>query len=327
MPYRQRDSVYWWISYTDPSGHRVRCSSGTTDHAQARALEQAQRANGYATRVASTGQLLDAVVAEYLAPRLSARTRSTARHLAAHLAGRTVESLDAAAIHGYLVTRQEEGAAPATINKELAMLSAAINAWNLKHGTTLPNRASRAKLPEPAGVVRWITQDEAQRLIAAASPPVADFIRIGLYTGLRAEALLTLEWSDIDFERGLIIVRPKLTPRAKPRARSIPIHPTCRDGLLSCRMRCATSCYVFCAEDSERHILSFKKGFAAACRRAQIESFRIHDMRHTFASWLVIAGRPLAEVRDLLGHSSIRQTEIYAHLAPENLRAAVASLS
>lgn len=327
MPYRQRDSVYWWISYTDANGRRVRCSSGTTDHAQARAIEQAHRANGYATRVARTEQLLDAVLAEYLAPRLSPRTRSTARHLAAQLAGRTVESLDATAIHGYRTARQDEGAAVATINKELAMLSAAINAWNLKHGTTLPNRASRAKLPEPPGVVRWITQDEAQRLIAAASPQVGDFIRIGLYTGLRAEAMLTLEWSDIDFDRGLIIVRPKPTPRAKPRARSIPIHPTCRAGLLSCRMRCATSRYVFCGEDPGKRIVSFKKGFVAACRRAQIENFRIHDMRHTFASWLVIAGRPLAEVRDLLGHSSIRQTEIYAHLAPENLRAAVNSLS
>lgn len=142
-----------------------------------------------------------------------------------------------------------------------------------------------------------------------------------------AEALLTLEWTDIDFDRGLILVRPAPTAKGKPRARSIPIHPTCREGLLSCRMRCCDSRFVFCGDDPAQRIISYKKGFAGACRRATIRNFRIHDMRHTFAAWLVQAGRPLAEVRDLLGHSSIRQSERYAHLAPENLRAAVASLS
>lgn len=327
MPYRQPGSIYWWVSYTDTDGRRVRRSSGTTDHAEARAIEQAHRAHGYSHR-RGPGTPFDAILAEYLAPRLTARTRSTARHLAAHFAGRNADDLDATAVHGYIAARQAQGAAPATVNKELAMLSAAINAYNLAHAAAIPNPASHAKLPEPHGIVRWITRDEAQRLIAAASPPVADFIRIGIYTGLRAEALMSLEWSDIDFDRGLIIVRPNPTPRAKPRARSIPIHPTCRDGLLSCRMRCLESRYVFCSEgDPGRRILSYKKGFAAACRRAQIADFRIHDLRHTFASWLVIAGRPLAEVRDLLGHSSIRQTERYAHLAPENLRSAIESLS
>jgi hypothetical protein len=59
---------------------------------------------------------------------------------------------------------------------------------------------------------------------------------------------------------------------------------------------------------------------------AEIENFRIHDLRHTCAAWLVSAGVPLPEVRDLLGHSTIRMTERYAHLAPENVRAAVARL-
>jgi integrase len=69
-----------------------------------------------------------------------------------------------------------------------------------------------------------------------------------------------------------------------------------------------------------------KKGFATACREAGIEDFRIHDMRHTCAAWLVSAGAALAEVRDLLGHASITMTERYAHLAPENVRNAVSLL-
>jgi integrase len=63
-----------------------------------------------------------------------------------------------------------------------------------------------------------------------------------------------------------------------------------------------------------------------ACSTAGIEDFHIHDLRHTCAAWLVTAGVPLPEVRDLLGHGSITMTERYAHLAPENVREAVRRL-
>ncbi|MBT9566660.1 MAG: site-specific integrase [Thiobacillus sp.] len=67
-------------------------------------------------------------------------------------------------------------------------------------------------------------------------------------------------------------------------------------------------------------------GDESVCARAGIKDFRVHDLRHTFASWLVSAGVPLAEVRDLLGHSTIEVTERYAHLAPDNHVRAVSVL-
>ena len=69
-----------------------------------------------------------------------------------------------------------------------------------------------------------------------------------------------------------------------------------------------------------------KKSFNTACRRLGIENFHIHDLRHTFASWLVMEGVPLFEVSKLLRHASIQMTERYAHLAPDYLHDAVASL-
>lgn len=65
---------------------------------------------------------------------------------------------------------------------------------------------------------------------------------------------------------------------------------------------------------------------AGACACAGIADFRIHDLRRTCAAWLVSAGFALAEVRDLLGRASVTMTARYAHLAPENVRAAVAVL-
>lgn len=92
-----------------------------------------------------------------------------------------------------------------------------------------------------------------------------------------------------------------------------------------CARHCPASPWVFCDGDGNR-VQSVKRSWATACRRAGIEDFKIHDLRHTCAAWLVMAGVPLTEVRDLLGHSTIRITERYAHLAPENVRAAVAKL-
>jgi len=81
--------------------------------------------------------------------------------------------------------------------------------------------------------------------------------------------------------------------------------------------------YIF-AQDNQ--IGSLKRAFEGACKRAKIENFQIHDLRHTCAAWMVSAGVPLAEVRDVLVHTSITMTERYAHLAPENLRHAVTKL-
>jgi hypothetical protein len=83
--------------------------------------------------------------------------------------------------------------------------------------------------------------------------------------------------------------------------------------------------WVFCNRKGKR-VENVRRSFTTACTHVGIEDFRIHDLRHTCAAWLVSAGVPLTEVRDLLGHRTIRMTERYAHLAPEKVRAAVALL-
>ena len=70
-------------------------------------------------------------------------------------------------------------------------------------------------------------------------------------------------------------------------------------------------------------VKNVRTSFATACKKAGIDDFHIHDLRHTAASWLVMEGVPLLEVSRLLGHKSITQTERYAHLAPESTRALV----
>jgi integrase len=71
---------------------------------------------------------------------------------------------------------------------------------------------------------------------------------------------------------------------------------------------------------------SIRTGFERACREARLGDFRFHDLRHTCASWLVMAGRSLEEVQELLGHRTFAMTLRYAHLSPDRLREAVNAL-
>lgn len=111
--------------------------------------------------------------------------------------------------------------------------------------------------------------------------------------------------------------------------RSVPLNEMLRQAIVNRRRfrakHCPASPWVFAREGGTR-IKAVKRSFNTACRRAGIEGFHIHDLRHTCAAWLVGFGVPLTEVRDLLGHASVVVTERYAHLSPDNVRAAVARL-
>jgi integrase len=156
---------------------------------------------------------------------------------------------------------------------------------------------------------------------------LAAFIRLALHTGCRKAELLGLEWRRVDLQSCLIYLEAENTKTAK--RRSVPLNREAREAMLErARFRaqhCPLSPWVFCHKDGTR-ILDVKRSFATACARVDITDFRIHDLRHTCAAWLVKEGVPLAEVRDLLGHATVQMTERYAHLAPDNIRAAVARL-
>lgn len=187
------------------------------------------------------------------------------------------------------------------------------------------------------GRLRWLTREEANCLIEEAKVlprdghpafHLADFIVLALHTGCRSGELLGLEWDRVDLRNNLIRLEAKHTKSGK--GRSVPINGSARAVLLNrARHRaehCPDSPWVFVHSNPHwkgQRIHSVKKSFAAACKRAQLEDCTPHTLRHTCASWMVMAGRPLMEVRDILGHSTVKMTERYAHLAPENLRNAV----
>jgi len=256
-----------------------------------------------------------------------------ARQWTKSLSGKIMQELYPNDIRLHIERRKNEGVGPATINRELALLSAAINYYNKEKMGNLPNPTRGRKLKEPENRTRWLSYDDATRLIKSAriaynAPHLVEFIILALHTGCRSGELFGLQWSDIDLNNRLIYLSADKTKSGK--GRSIPLNDHALSSVLARKKfgkaNCPGSPWVFSTTKGNK-ISSVKKSFKTACVRANIEDFRVHDMRHTCAAWLVTSGVPMAEVRDLLGHSSITMTEKYAHLAPENVRKAVNTLN
>lgn len=339
MPYRRKDSPYWWVKYTDASGKPAYRSTETSDSEEAKALEAKWRLEAYQQKQwgVQPEHTFDEMMIAFINAkrdewRSLERVKYGVQRLQPHFTGIPAERIRRSDVAMYIEKRKADGVAPRTINRELDLLSAAFNYARGHREWNVQNPVTGMSLKEPEGRLRWLSQKEADALIAEAgkepkSLHLADFIRLALNTGCRKNELLKLSWDRVDLKANFIRLEGENTKSGKRRV--VPINEEARQALLSrARFRaehCPASPWVFSHKNGER-VQFMQNGFQAACGRAGITDFRVHDLRHTFASWLVSAGVPLPEVRDLLGHSSIEMTELYAHLAPENLKAAVGVL-
>ena len=268
---------------------------------------------------------------------ISTRLRSHAqigRHLkrwSNHFEGRRLDTIKRRDIAEYAEKRHRYGVTPASINIELAIFSAAVNYAKKRWELELNNPVTGLFYPAKPGRLRYLERHEAAELIKQAkalrAPYLADFIELALNTGARKNELLQLQFKSVDLHRKILTIEGHTTKTGK--RRYLPIN---RSAAAVFERRkayrdenCPESPWVFSKRRGDR-IHYPDKAFRYAVENAKLEDFCVHDLRHTFASWLVSEGVELIKVRDLLGHSSIRMTERYAHLAPYRLHEAVAVL-
>ena len=252
------------------------------------------------------------------------------KRLQPYFGGRSLVDLKRADVRGYVLSRRADGVVESTIKRELKLFSAAINYVRLEHDRPeLVNPVQSLGLTGGEPRVRWISHAEASALLLAAGqfarrPHLMNFIRLALNTGCRKNELLGLEWARIDFRRRVLLLEAEHTKNGKRRLIPLNDHALSAlcDQLQWVERHVGRSRWVFSVGVDAR-LTTLQNGFAAACSRAGIDDFRIHDLRHTFASWLVTAGVSLYVIKDILGHSSIAVTERYAHLAPDAGRSAV----
>ena len=167
----------------------------------------------------------------------------------------------------------------------------------------------------------YLSEDEARRLYESVcrsqNTMLQCIVPMLILTGARKREVLDARWADFDFERRLW--RIPTTKAGKPR------HVPLSDGVLSLLTtmpKNLKSDYVFANPETTKPYVSIFCSWNTARTKAGLSDVRVHDLRHSFASLLINSGRSLYEVQKLLGHTQIKTTQRYAHLAPETLLAA-----
>lgn len=346
-PRKRPDSPYWWITVPHPdTGRSIRVSAGTTDFQEALALQR--RANQQRFESVKFGKapdrLIDDALLRYIEDNRSRMSESTlerigwaGKRIAEAWSGRTIQSLtpDDVAAYKRARARGELGTSPvgpATIAKELNLVSSAIKHCNHEYAWNLPNVLT-GRIPKPDNArERWLTPDEAMRLLEVAktrkrAPWLYDIIRLALNTGMRPGEVLRLKVSQIDEVHCCVRFGRRASKNRE--GAMVPLNDEAWDAIQSRlqwqRDRNLRSQWLFCSWKGEQ-IKSIKTAWRLLLVEAQIADFKRHDMRHTAASWLAQQGYSLPKIGRLLRHKDPRSTARYAHLRNDDAIELAASL-
>jgi len=209
--------------------------------------------------------------------------------------------------------------APATVNRELACLktlfSKAVEWGRIEKNTV---RAVK-KIKEDNAREQILTAEEARSLVESATESIRPVLIIALNTGMRKNEILSLKWTNVDFLRGYILI--ETSKSGKPR--KIPMNGAVSSALMGLPH---VAEFVFYNPETKAPVQDIKRAFNTACQRAEIKGLRLHDLRHTAATWMIQAGVDIVTVSRILGHASIQMTMRYAHPTPENMKRAVERL-
>lgn len=249
----------------------------------------------------------------------------------------------------------QAGNKPSTVNRKMGSISGVFSrAVEWDYIDEHPLAKLKQLKVDSKGVIRYLAADETKRLRAALDArqdemradresanawrtdrhrepmpsllqlPFTDHLKpmvlVSLNTGMRRGELFDLKWSAVNFDTKTITVAGATTKTSD--TRHIPMNKETIGVLEAWKKQVSKSPYVFPGQGGGR-FEDVKSAWLKLLERAQIDGFRWHDMRHDFASRLVMAGVPLNTVRDLLGHADIKMTLRYAHLAPGTKAAAV----
>jgi integrase len=243
------------------------------------------------------------------------------KYILPKLGDQLLRRINTGAIQKYSDARMSQSA-PATVMQELQILSG-LYREAMRRELVDKNPVSLVRKPRLENtIVRYLDPDEEKRLLEKAYEPLRSAILVAIHSGLREEEEAALEWVDVRAAEGILVVRNTKSKRD----RVVPMNATLK-ATLEAVPRHSKSPYVFTNMQSGTRYDRFNnRTWRSLLVRAKVNSFRWHDLRHTFGSRLAQAGRSILEIRELMGHSDVTVTMRYAHLAPNNLREAVFAL-
>ncbi len=326
-----------WTIQLRHNGRLVRRATGTSNKKLAQEIEAKRKIELVEGKYFDKGQgnkktfreLTEKYMTEYAIKKAvgsKLRDGVSLKHLLPEFGDKYLSQIIPNQIARYKVKREQEGASPKSINHELGFCKHAFNIaikeleWLQDNPFT---KVSAEKLPQPR--VRYLTRDEFDRLYQICNDWLKTIVQIAVNTGMRQDNILSLTWQQIDLSREII----NLEHTKNGERLGLPMNEPVKKLLSELnKVRHINSPYVFHTSTGNRiSAKTVRQGFHRACKKAGIQDFRFHDLRHTFASWLVQKGVSLYEVQRLLGHKTGEMTRRYAHLAPDNLRTAVNALN
>jgi integrase len=207
--------------------------------------------------------------------------------------------------------RREE-VSPATTNRGLACLKCMFNKakeWELFAGD---NPVIKVKLfREDNKRLRFLEQEEIDKLLINCFGHLRPIVICALHTGMRKGEILNLKWRDCDFRRNIIYV----TETKNGERREIPMDEFLKKTFIAVPKH-KESPFIFCNQEGKPYG-DIKKSFLTALKKSDIIKFHFHDLRHTFASQMRMAGVGIDRIAEYLGHKSLQMTQRYTHLSPD----------
>ncbi len=319
MSLRKRGST-WWVDITTPGGQRIRESAETSDRKAAREYHDRMKAEAW--RRDKLGErpqrTWDEAALRFLQEAEGkASLKEYERQVkfwTNHFRERLVESITR---HEVADIVEKQANTPATRNRYVACVRAillkAVGAWDWL------DRAPKLRTyTEPKLRIRWISKEEAAKVLAALPDWLQAMARFALATGLRQSNVLKLEWTQVDLERRVAWIH---ADQAKARrAIGVPLNEDAVEVVRKQLGRHLQRVFVDLeGSPMDQWTTMAHKAWKAACSKAGVEDFRWHDLRHTWASWHVQLGTPLFVLKELGGWETLEMVKRYAHLAPEHL--------
>ena len=316
--FKRKDSPYWWVKLAHGT-RRIQQSTGTSDKAKAREYHDKLKASlwDHERLGVKPSRTWNEAVVRYLAETSHKASqfadKAHLRWLDKHLCGMTLGVINRDVLDRIFSARQADGVANSTVNRTMeivrAVLRRAANEWDWL------DRVPRVRmLPEPKRRVRWLTRDEADRLIDELPKHLKAMVRFSLETGLRRSNVTGLEWSQVDLARRTAWIHPD-----QAKARKAIAVPLSAAAVVLLREQIGKhSTHVFSYRGNPVRQVN-TKAWQLALQRSGITEFRWHDLRHTWASWHAQAGTPLHVLQELGGWESADMVRKYAHLSTVHL--------
>lgn len=275
-------------------------------------------------------------------PRTTRRTETNFLRILKEDLSKPLASISAERIIKIREQLLQKGIRVTSVKRYESEIRASLN-YAASQGLIEPVKVREQMKCEATQRIRYLTPDEEERLQKALKErdeklreanenirgKYADYLEplvtLSLKTGIRRGAMLRLEWRDVDFDAKTILVRAEICKSGK--SRRIPLSPLAFETLKAWReQQPKGNRYIFPSPRGDGPRSSCDEAWRTLLKKAGITNFHWHDLRHDFASKLVMSGVDLNTVRELMGHSTLAMTLRYAHLAPSKLSAAVETL-